>query len=739
MIAFASRRHCSGRDEYGSSFPIPPASLLLALLMLPGAAATAGAQQDTTTKPVELEPITVTATRTRQRVFNTASPVFVIDSTRIRSEAPNTAADVFRMLPGLDITGVGANQTRPVIRGQRGQRIILLQDGLRLNNARRQQDFGELPALADVNGIDRVEVVRGPTSVLYGTDAIGGAVNLISAGYPSRGHAGIRGRMSFLMSDRDDQFRPNGMVTGRSGRVGFRLAATYRNAGIYRSPAGSFGNITLPSETDVFDTGVQDESYVGSLGVGLDDRHEVTGKVSYYRARDAGFGRVDNKLLGPEAPFIQILYPDQEVSRFTLGYNGNQLGSGVADRVRARAYYGRNQRDLDINVFIPFGPSTPPGAGVVSKQQNFTDVKTAGGRLEAMKIVGGRHLLTYGVDYFQDHSDNTDHSVTTVVGFGPPAPMEDSTPSVPNATYRSGGIFVQGEFHLGSRLTAILGARGQEVRARTRETAGISGSLTESVDRALVGAANMLYALTDELHLVGSVGRGFRAPNIVELFFNGATPEGAGFQVSNPDLKAETSVNVDLGARFRSGGLYLEGFVYQNTIHDGIRIEATGDTVGGLATFRNVNVDRLRFRGVELVAQLNLGNGIWLGTNYAHQDSKDVNDPTNPVGDSYSDKIVGEVGYRQPAGHFSVSYRIRHNGEQRDNVVGTSPVGPVLPAFTVHEAAASVRLPDLGGTRSTLGVTVRNLSNALYAEFPNAGFFRPEPGRNVIVTWSTAF
>ncbi len=708
--------------------------LVAGLAAVPTAAAVA--QQDTTEAPIELEPITVTATRTPQRVFRTANPVFVVDTAGIRRQTPNTAADLFRVLPGLDITGVGPNQIRPIIRGQRGQRILLLENGLRLNNARRQQDFGELPALVDVNQINRVEVVRGPLSVLYGTDAIGGAVNLIKRIYPNAASEGVQGHVSFLASGRDDQVRPNGAIAWRGGRVGAQASATYRKAQEYTAPAGTFGDITLPTETTVFDTGVQDESYELGVGVDVSERHAVYGEASYYQARDAGFGRIDEALFGPGTPLIQILYPNQEVSRFTLGYEGKALDWGIADRAGIKAYYGRNERDLDFNVFIPFGP----GAGLAQTSEGFTDVKTAGARLEAMKVVGGRHLLTYGLDFFQDHSDNTQVSTTVFIGGGPP-PSVDSTPSVPNATYRSGGAFIQGEFHLGNRFTTVIGVRGQEVRAKTRETPGLSQPPIESVDRTVVGSANLMFALTRDFNLIGAIGRGFRAPNIVELFFNGFTPEGQAFQQPNPDLEAETSVNVDVGFKWRQRNLYLEAFAYQNTIHNGIRIAATGDTTSsGFPVLQNVNVEQLRFRGVELMAQVGLGAGFWIEGNYAHQSSEDVNDPANPVGDSYSDKVVGELSYRPPTGPFMLAYRVRHNGEQKDNVPAGSAIGLVLPAFTVHEVYGSVRLPDLARTRNTLSLTVRNLTNTLYAEFANTtGLFRPDPGRNVIVTWTTAF
>ncbi|HEY7394337.1 MAG TPA: TonB-dependent receptor plug domain-containing protein, partial [Gemmatimonadaceae bacterium] len=115
-----------------------------------------------------LPAVVVTATRTPKLEFNSPAPVNYIANETIRERMPGSIADLFKDLAGLDVNGVGTNQTRPTIRGQRGQRILLLEDGIRMNNSRRQQDFGELPSFVDLNDVGRVEVVRGPSSVLYG-------------------------------------------------------------------------------------------------------------------------------------------------------------------------------------------------------------------------------------------------------------------------------------------------------------------------------------------------------------------------------------------------------------------------------------------------------------------------------------------------------------------------------------------------------------------------------------------
>ena len=676
--------------------------------------------------------VTITATRTEKDVFDAPSAVSVIDSATLRRRLPNTPVDGFRDLPGLDVTGVGTNQTRPTIRGLGGQRILLLEDGLRLNNSRRQQDFGELPAIAGISGIDRVEVVRGPASVLYGTDAIGGVVNIISAGLPSSGNDGVHGWAGYRYSSADKQQTPSAGLEGRAGRFAFRASGAYRDTRSYEAPSGTFGGIDLANDVRVNDTGVRDYSYNGNVGWDIGKSQSVFARAEHYTARNAGFGYVANADLGAtDAPTIQITYPDQDVQRFSLGWRALTLGAPVADRVEVTTYLQDNRRHLDLDVFVPFGSGLPATAGVTSQQRNWTDMRTVGFRAEATKLIGGRLAMTYGADAFRDRSDNTDSSLTIVTGFGPPQTQVSTRPQLPNASFRSAGLFAQGDARLADRLSVIVGARVQDVLAKTRSTPQVTDPSFESKDRTAVGTANVLVRAAEGLNLIASVGRGFRSPNLVERFFQGPTPEGSGYQVRNLGLDPETSVNVDLGARWRRGALFAEAFVFQNNVHDGIAIQATGDTVSRLPAYQNVNVDRLRFRGLELAAGARAFHTFDLTANFSRIQSKNVTDPNSPVGDTYSRKFVFDAAWRPLANRVSFGYTLRHNGEQKDIVVGSSPVGAALPAFTVHDVRAEAALFERGRNRTSLVVGVNNLTNELYAESANASFFRPEPRRSV--------
>lgn len=691
--------------------------------------------EDTLVFPVD--PITVTATRTPRGVFETPTPVTVLDARAIAEKTPDNAADLFRDLPGLDANGVGVSQVRPAIRGQRGQRILLLSDGIRLNNSRRQQDFGEVPALVDVTSIQSIEVVRGPASVLYGTDAIGGVVNMITR---TPVQDGFHGSLGYKHGSVEGQHRGTGRFFGRFGNLDLQAGFTARDAGVYEAPAGTFGDIRLDRDTPVLDTGVRDRSLDFRVGYQLSARNAVWVKYEGYEADEAGFGFVDPAAYDPGSAEIRIRYPNQSFWKTTVGYGIKNVSSPLLDRVDLVGYVQRNERTLAMDIRTSFGPEAPPGAGLILESENFTDLATAGLRLEAKTLASRRVLLTYGVDYFRDRSENTDHTLTTIVGFGPPAEEETFATNVPNATYQSLGAFAQSEVELSSRASLVLGARYQGIRAETRETANWVGIPTSKSDRTLVGSANAIFEVARGLSVIGSMGRAFRAPNIIEWFFEGPTPEGSGYQVSNPDLTAETSFNVDVGLRYRNAWLAAETFVFRNTIFNGIRIAPTGEEIEGLPAFRNVNVDELLYRGVEASATVFLPEGLSVGAGYTYLDSKDVLEPNNPVGETFSTKVTANLRYDAPDGRFWGAYEVRHNGDQKSVDLGANPLGDVLPAFTVHNLRGGVTLlRDASGMTHRLGLTVANLTNELYAEFSNASFFRPEPKRNLFVTYEVTF
>jgi outer membrane receptor protein involved in Fe transport len=573
-------------------------------------------------------------------------------------------------------------------------------------------------------------------------------VNIISPGVPSTlGTGDVRGAFTYRFGSAGSSSTPTGNVMTRVGRLGLRVNLAARDASDYHAPAGTFGDIRLDSTVTLHDSGVRDRSSQALLDYGVGTNASIFARGDFYSANDAGFGYMDPASYAPGQPTIQIRYPDQRFTRYTVGYRVNALANPFANRAELSLYTQRNKRHLAQNIFVPAGP----GASVTTDAFNYTNIGTMGGRLELARAFGS-NVFTYGADAFRDKSEGTDSSITTLVGFGPPPPLvfTSNAPNVPNATFTSTGAFAQLESQPFTRLTTILGVRGQRVRAETND-ARFATPAQNGSDNTVVWSADGLYRLADGLNAVVAVGRGFRAANLIERFFQGPAPEGNGYQEANPNLAAERSINVDVGLRARHDfcqqssraqrgicSVYGEAFVFRNDVSDAIRAVATGDTVAGQPAYQDRNVGHLRVDGLEVTAGATPFNTVDASLSFARLLGKNVSDPGNPIGDTYSSKVVGDVSYR-PIARLGLGYTVRYQGKQKDVIIGTNPIGSVIPAFTVQSARASVQLLERAGMRHSLAFSVNNIGNTLYAEFPNASFFRPEPGRSVALALFTEF
>jgi outer membrane receptor protein involved in Fe transport len=155
----------------------------------------------------------------------------------------------------------------------------------------------------------------------------------------------------------------------------------------------------------------------------------------------------------------------------------------------------------------------------------------------------------------------------------------------------------------------------------------------------------------------------------------------------------------------------------------------------------NTNIDELVFRGVEASFDAGLVAGLTLLGSYTWLDTEDANDVDNPVGEAFSNKQSATLRFDPAGQRFWAAGEVRRNGTQKDpGFAPGNPIGDVMPSFTVLNVRGGFVLSrDVFGMQHQLNVAVTNLTNTLYAEFSNAGFFRPEPKRNLTLSWTSTF
>ncbi len=734
-------------------------SLALATLLVPAAAMgqTENAEADSEPRYGYYGNINVTATGNEADTHQVAQPVIVL--TEIDTRLADNAADLLRWEPGVDVDGVGAAQVRPVIRGLRGLRVLFLEDGLRMNNSRRQSDFGEITGLVPNELVERVEVVRGAASVLYGTDAVGGVINLVTT-RPTA--AGWSGTARITGGTTDDSLRAGVETTHRGDAWSWSAAAGIRDAEDYQAPAGSFGDITLAEDTTVLDTGVEDDFFRLGAVRDFSPSHSLSINARSYSSRNSGFGLVDPTLIGDDPTSVRIFYPRIEFTKLVLSHGGVDLG--WASTLDTRVYAQSNERQFANDIDINIGPLFPgaPDSSVEIDTLNDSDMDTWGLRSDATRAAGAG-LWTWGVEAFSDDSINTDHSVTTTTLRFPFPPFEseftttDDIANTPNATNSSVGGFGQYERLVGSNLHLSVGTRYQQVETRAEPTPGLDVDGLDFDDSRWVGAATLRYQALRGLQIVASMGSSFRAPGIVERLFNGPTPEGGGYQIINPALKSEKGLNWDLGLKYRGRRSFAELTLFENTLSDGIAqhflspaeiamlppdLQDEIDALGpGAFVVQQRNLEELVYSGLEAVAGYDFDSGASIGGNFTLLDADRTDSANPPTGETYDDKTSAWLRYDSRQRPWFIEYRVRYSSGGRAKLAPNQPppvFGLELPSLFVQRLAAGW---TFSGSKvdHQINLVVDNLSDRLYAEASNASFFRPQPGLGARLSYGVRF
>lgn len=541
------------------------------------------------------ETVTVTATRSQVVADETAVPVSVVGREQIEQKAVNSISDIFRTLPGTSTVNEGAFQVRPRIRGLDSNRVLILVDGERLNNSRTSTgQSGVETGLVDIADVETVEVVRGSGSVLYGTDALAGTINIITSDVPSRRANGFRvgGRLDTFFSLNENNGRGSLAVTGAGKYFAFRISQSMERSGNYFTgkPEGSFLADLRELGIGITDAGevLNSQSHGSNTSVKtrffLNDLNTI--KATYDRRRAANIGSAG--LVGVFSGY----FPFSDRDKLSLRYDSAALTKELL-RLSVSGFYQKQDRNFTITLTVP--PALPFFPGIYQFSETITNTDTAGFDLQTDWKLGSRNYLTAGGSYFRDkNNDNR----TILNSFTPSSPIlsTDNSKSVPDASLSNFAAFAQDEFRLFDRLKLTGGIRVDNFRTKAAQTAGFDlpllrddqirdlgiGALANGIKvstTAVTGDLGVVFDLTDDLNLSARVGRSFRTPNIFEIFFTDSGSIG-GFVVGNPNLKPETGINFDTAIRFKNKHLSAAATYFRNAYENFMSTPAANDRRG---------------------------------------------------------------------------------------------------------------------------------------------------------------
>ena len=621
--------------------------------------------------------IVVTATRGARELADLPVSVTVVGRDQIRAAAATTTDDLLRTIPGIQLPPGDSTVNHPLsnfvsMRGLSGARALVLLDGQPMNDA----FFGFVPFdEAPLGEIDRVEVVRGGSSSLYGSYALGGVIQLLTRPIETR-------RLDLRLEGGTQATRRGGLFAAeRRGTLGLSLSAdAFDTDGYQTLAAADRGAIDVASRTESTNLKLKLEQSIGETFSWhlRADRFDQEGIAGTRLSRNA-----------------------REATGASAGANWQLAADG---ELALRLFARRQQFDSD-NVDVPFfgGRSSE----FVSNAHR-TPGRDFGGSAVWNRGGSGRlRTLTAGVDLRRITGE--DRSRNAVF------PGVFDALEVGSGEQRSAGAFVQGSLVLGPRAELLLSARYDAWRNLDgrRELTPAAGA--PDVERFADRSADEInprlavrFQAAPGLGLRAAAYRAFRAPNLDELYRTSSLSGSA--LVANPRLDPEILVGAEVGFDWAQGPLRAQVSAFRNEVEDRISFVATA--FFPVFVLEVQNVGKARSDGIEAMVAADLGAGLSLDLGYAHTDSKIVENVVQPA--LVGKKVAGVpeeaaslgLTWRQAAGG-TVALRGRHVGARFADSFNTEQ----LEAHEVFDLSASWPL----GRRIEIFGVGQNLLDEEYA------------------------
>ncbi|KKO12592.1 TonB-dependent hemoglobin/transferrin/lactoferrin family receptor [Pseudohongiella sp.] len=604
-------------------------SILIPALTLLGVAPLS-AQTDT----AAVDEVIVTATYLQRRPQDIAGTVSVITDEEIQQTLSDNLADVIRYQPGLgmDSAARGGNEGFS-IRGIGGNRVLTVIDGVRSSDmyAAGPSSYGK--DSFEVDDLKAVEVIRGPASVLYGADALGGVVSLRTrdaADYlaPDQHiHTDIRAAGSSETSQR----KLGATIAGQSGPVGSVLQLTQRNF----------------AEQDINGPGKLNPQDGESRNLFWKTRWDASPNQTFSLAIDLSDRDIDTQLDNELSSSVSRSVGQDSTRRHRISLLHDWvLHSALADNISTRLHRQRTDADQQTEqtrISYAFVNPRNPASFRGSQADRFTSLEfnqdTVSGMIIASKnlsLASATHSLVYGLSY--EHTDTerprdrfdtelSTGAISRAIASYPMAPPE----VFPNKTFPDtrtvrNGIFIQDEISLmDENLIVVPGLRYDRYQMDPRKDELFTGtgdisdwggfSISKFDEDNISYNLGAIYRITDSLTAFAQYAEGFRPPNFDEAnqaFVN----LGHGYAtVPNPDLEAETSQGMELGFRGTSDAGRFSVAVFDNRYDDFIESELVG-MQDGIMLFQDNNVGKARIYGAEatydwqLSSQLSWRNSV---------------------------------------------------------------------------------------------------------------------------------
>ena len=696
----------------------------------------------------QLEEVVVTATKTAKDTADAPATVSVVSQDKIEQANVQSADEALRFLPGVYTTRPGGHEpsvmgTNVLLRGIPDySRTLVLVDGQTLNDPYIGAVTWEA---VPPETIERIEVVPGPFSSLYGGSAMGGVINIITrtptqrdvtvkAGYGTNNFKSASvlyqdrlGEGVGVMLDygykRSDGYVKDEVVVAASGAGGTAVTGarqTTDSQGNLRYLIGDKGDAAWDSENIgaklYFDLPGASRLTLGAshFTYGSFDRNDFNTYLRDGGGNPVSNGNVTFSEFGANALVREkffLIGPDSDIkeqNRYTAEYE-KRLDQGSS----LKATLGYTDIPLYNNYIVPGNTATLSGGPATRLLRPNSELT---GSLQMSFPATNRHYLVTGLSAGRRVIDTVTYNISDWRD-------ADATGTISSQTAgedQSYAVYIQDEITLSDRLTAYLGGRYDYWS--TDGFVEASGARTDYSKRDqsyFSPKASLVYRPEDRTTLRASVGSAFHAPVLRDTF--GYWTPSTGYTFSpNPDLKPETVTSWEIGAERKVGAAtLLRATYFDNNLKD--LIYRTSDT--GTLTESVTNAGEARVKGVELEVQQQLTSTLGAFASATYNDPRITENPTKPATEgkimTRTPRRMAKGGVQGKSGVWSGSLLAAYVGKVYANDENKDTVSGVYGSYDAH-TVVNAKLSYAASRQATLSLSVDNLLDREYYESSKA-------------------
>ena len=504
---------------------------------------------------IENEAVTVTGVASASKVKQSAQPISIIKRNQLlQTSSTNVIEALSKLVPGVAGLSTGPAISKPVIRGLGYNRVVTVHDGVRQEG----QQWGDEHGIEiDEYSIQKVEVLKGPASLFYGSDAMAGVVHLITNIPVEQGK--IKGNLLGTFIDNNGMYGFSGNLAGHlKNGFNWNLYATKKSAADYKNQY----------DGKVFNSRFFENNYGGYVGINKSWGYSHLLISSFNQKLGVVEGKRDTAngqfLIYSETPFERIVKqrelesrdlftPYQYITHFKIASDNNfSLGR---DRLALNIGFQRNQRR---ELGDPSAPNIP--------DLHF-DLQTINYNLQYNKAEKNGWKTSVGVTGMYQENRNLAAKVL-----------------IPEYNQFDIGSFVYSKKTFNNNLTISGGFRADTrhvIGKEYKETGAIRFDAFNKSFSNLSGSIGMGYSASEAVTIKLNIARGYRAPSVSELASNGAHEGTNRYEYGDQNLKTETSFQADAGVEINTQHFSLIVNTFYNSIQNYIFYSKLESQAGG--------------------------------------------------------------------------------------------------------------------------------------------------------------